>query len=467
MIRQGNDALAEPLLKAAAVRGDDLAALRFAELLIRAFRQQEAEGWFQLAAYANMPGARKAIGTHYKDGTIGRRSADGARTWYQRAMDGGDNTAALGIALVALDKAAASGDYSEAKKLFEAIPEGNDYIEAQWQLGILAMNGLGQEMDANAARKAFEAAAAKGDARSMGMLAELYAGDRLGEPDLAKAREWYIKAAELNDTSAMFRLAALSAEQSPDPAAETEAVRWLERASHLGMAEAKLSLAAAYHHGIGVTKDSTKAFKLLAELRNVGDFAGRLNSAQAHELGLGTEKNLAEAELIYRQMLDESNTPLAILGLARLAEAGFGAQAADPQTAFVYYAQVSETTNDEASVGIIRLKSSTIEGIADEAGALFEMRKALSPEANLPLTLELLARHSCTNPDLKSDCEAALRRMEEMSGYGIDGAMAAFARLLKDGVGIAKDVKRAEALLKDNDVIKRRQFLTSQFILIE
>ncbi len=64
LIAEGKDTEAEPLLRGAAQRGHDRAALRYAEVLVRQFRQQEAEGWFQLAAYANVATARKALGGH-------------------------------------------------------------------------------------------------------------------------------------------------------------------------------------------------------------------------------------------------------------------------------------------------------------------------------------------------------------------------------------------------------------------
>ncbi len=205
LVRLGKDGEAEPILREAAERGNDDAALRYAELLIRQFRQQEAEGWFQLAAYANVEGARRALGTHYKDGTIGRRrSVENAKAWYRRAIEGGDEGARIGLAAVSLEQAAQSGDYDEARRLYASIPDGVDFAEAQWQLGLMAMNGLGQDVDLQKALSHFEAAAAKSDVRAMGMIAALYEGDRLGAPDLAKAREWYVKAAELADPSAMF-----------------------------------------------------------------------------------------------------------------------------------------------------------------------------------------------------------------------------------------------------------------------
>ncbi len=87
-------------------------------------------------------GARSA--RNYKDGTIGRRSVENAKAWYRRAIEGGDEGARIGLAAVSLEQAAQSGDYDEARRLYASIPDGVDFAEAQWQLGLMAMNGLGQ-----------------------------------------------------------------------------------------------------------------------------------------------------------------------------------------------------------------------------------------------------------------------------------------------------------------------------------
>jgi uncharacterized protein len=464
LVASGRDGEAEPLLLAAAQSGDDLGALRYAELLVRLGRQQEAEGWFQLAAYANVPGARKAMGTHYRDGTIGRKSADGARQWYRRAMEGGDETARIGMALAALDAAGQSGDYSEAKQLFRAIPDGPDFAEAQWQLGFMAMNGLGQQVDNQEALERFMAAGAKGDPRSLNMIGSLYEGDRLGEPDLTEAKIWYVKAAELNDTGAMMRLAAMASDRLPAADAGPEAVRWLEAASHLGLAEAKLALAAAHHHGIGVPKDDARALRLVRELADIGDFAGRLNLARFTELGIGEPKDLEKARELYRVLFDEASTPLAQLGLARIAEAGTPVNPADPAYALYLYSAVADTSLDDASAAVARIKLAP-GPLQDDAGALVEMRKGLT--SDLPKTLGLLARYACAKPDLKSDCETALRRLTEMTESGINDARPVLAGLIADGIGIVKDVKQAASMMEDEKLAVQKTLLTGQFLLIE
>jgi uncharacterized protein len=462
--RQGRDVEAEPILQRAAQAGDDEAALLLAELLIRQFRQQAAEGWFQLAAYANVDGARRAIGKHYAEGTIGRQSITAARQWYTRAIEGGDKRAQLGLALALLAEGGKTGDYDEAKKALRAVPKGMDEGEARWQLGLMALNGLGQPVDAKAALDHFVAAAELGVTGATNMLGALYEGDQLGPPDLAKARQWYVKAAESNDTSAMFRLAALEVERGPIPEAEVEAVRWLERAAHIGLGEAKLALAAAFHYGIGTPKDSLKAFKLLSELADAGDFAGRLNVARAHEIGIGTPANPEEALARYTSIYEQDGSPLARLGLARLAEKGTKTTPPDPANALYLYRAIVESVNDEASLAVVRLKSA--EGpLQDKDGALIELQRSLSQ--TLPETAAALARLVCPDKARVEECEAALGRVDEAVAYEYPEAAEARAKLHEEGIGKPKDPASAAALRAKAKENRRRQLLLGQFLFID
>jgi uncharacterized protein len=464
LLRQGRDADAESILRKAAQRGDDQAALLFAELLIRLFRQQEAEGWFQLAAYANVDGARRALAKHYSEGSIGRQSITAARQWYTRALEGGDERARMGLALALLAEAGKTGDYEEAKKALLAVPKGVDQGEARWQLGLMALNGLGQAVDAKAARDHFIAAAERNVIGAANMLGALYEGDQLGAPDLAKAREWYVKAAENNDTSAMFRLAALEVERGPNPEAEAEAFKWLERAASIGMSEAKVALAAAYHHGFGTSKDSMKAFKLLTELADAGDFLGRLNVARAYEIGLGTAVNLEEAQARYNSIYEQEGSPLARLGLARLAEKGTKTTPPDPANALYLYSSIVESVSDEASLAVVRLKSA--DGpLQDKEGALLELRRSFTQ--TLPETAAALARMVCPDKAKTDECKEALARLDEFAGFEYPEAFEALAKLHEEGIGMKKDAAKAATFHERAKEARRRQLLLAQFIFLD
>ncbi len=159
----------------------------------------------------------------------GGASADNARLWYRRAIEGGDRSAHLGLGSLLLETAKERQRLCRGAPQFEAVPIGNDYAEARWQLGLMRLIGLGQPVDAKAAVDEFTRAAERGDTRAMSMVASLYEGDLLGDPDPAKAKEWYVKAAGAADGGAMFRLAAMAVERFPDPEAEKEAALWMER----------------------------------------------------------------------------------------------------------------------------------------------------------------------------------------------------------------------------------------------
>jgi uncharacterized protein len=454
----------EALFRLAAERGDDEGAQALGDHLVQLGRTQEAEGFLQLAALANMPGARKALAQHYSLGTIGRKSAKNAREWFQKAIEGGDETARLGLAQAVLNEAAESGDYAEARKQFEGLLAGPDKAEAAYQLALMALNGLGQAPDAKRARDLFEIAANAGDTRSMVFLGGLLAGDQLGNRDVDGAKRWYEQAAARADISAMFALASLFAEEVPDPKAEEEAVRWLVRAAHFKMVEARWSLALAKRHGIGTNRDDAEAFRMIGLLAAENDFVGKLNLARAYELGIGVPVDFVKAVELYAGMADNDGTPDAMLGLARIYRKGVTGEP-DPVQAYFYAQRAIEAGMDEGYVIASELLMRG-EGIAkDEPTARATLEKGA--EAGLPRTTLALARLICKTADKGNACAETGARLNELYENEVPGAAEVLAAAIDERLVEAATPGFVKQLRDQLRIEFRRKALTNQITLID
>jgi TPR repeat protein len=461
-------------LRALAVAGDDRAILDLARLLVSQFRGQEAEGWYVIAANANAPGVRRSLADAYLTGSIGRTSNKLGKDWLEKAVQGGDAGARAALGQVLLIEAATTGDYGPARDLFEAAAAEGD-LEAVHQLGLMALNGLGRDRDVQAAAAELRKAAEGGHVPSMTTLSSLYLSDTLGLPNAAEAQRWAIRAAEAGDVSSMFSLAVMAAERSPDPAAEAEAVRWLTAAHDKGMPEATMALAMANRYGVGTRKDEARAFALVSGLAATGDFSAQLALARMHELGIGAPRDPALALQLYEDMILRDGTPSAVLGAARLLETGIDGA---PQTdrAFEYYVRAQGFELDAGIAAVARFRMTglsiaaadrsvfaNVQRVFEKTAGLTEFRDAL--QRPLPLAAEAFARIACADRELAADCRAAIAQLEALvENDGAEDARPALARLLREGIGMRADRRRAEVLEAEHLEARRRLILTNQIV---
>src|ERR1700722_2662006 len=205
----------------------------------------------------------------------------------------------------------------------------------------------------------------KGDAKSMTLLAELYANG-LGVPnnDL-EAVKWYSLAAERGDREAMFALAMFRLGGRGGPRDSAEATRLLAEAAKLGHAAAAYDLGLLYLEGQQFPQDVPRAAQLFQMAAKAGNPEAQFaletlykdgqevaqNTQEATRLmGLAAQADLLDAEVDYAIALlndtgvakDEPGavallrkaamrgSPIAQDRLARVLAAGRGVTAPDP-----------------------------------------------------------------------------------------------------------------------------------------
>jgi TPR repeat protein/predicted Ser/Thr protein kinase len=201
---------------------------------------QAALKWFAAAAAQGQTEAMTQAGLMMANG-LGNDAPDfsAAVAWFQQGAAGGDTDAMVSLAdcllhgkgiakneaqAVELLRAAAAlnhpnamntlGDLlkkgipglldpnvSEAFRLFARAKEMG-FLDAQANLGVMYVNGLGVPVDRNQAFSLWKDGAAQGNAMNMFFYAMALEGGLAGAPQPAEARQWYLEAAKRGNAAA-------------------------------------------------------------------------------------------------------------------------------------------------------------------------------------------------------------------------------------------------------------------------
>lgn len=183
-----------------------------------------------------------------------------------------------GIAVALLERAADAG-----------------LTDAELQLGYLYLMGIGVEADLAAARRWFEAAAAKGSARAMVQLAQTWRAPHTKPSEGARALEWLTRAAEAGAPDAMAN-AGFMAENGELGAPDLVRARaYFEQAAQAGSALGQTKLAHMLLSGTGGSADTARAFELFeaAAEQDFGPACAGL--AYLYEAGIGVVRDEARA----------------------------------------------------------------------------------------------------------------------------------------------------------------------------
>jgi TPR repeat protein len=271
----------------AANQGFSEAQTALANLLLDQLKQGAVEStllkdglyWLQQAADQNNPSALIRLGSLHEQGTLVEKDDAKSLLYYQKATEvpsGSTIVTALAHYLVGIHHRLGS-DCAVARKHFQ-LASDLDYAPAQRALGLMYAQGMGVTKDEKKAHSLFEKAAAKGDVRSLGLMAH-YEGCKI---DIDLALSLYEKAAETGSVAAQLALAELLQKIGH----HVQAFKWFIRAatetqsthSKDGILDSNISLLQQRHAAClmiaryrfngwgGVEKDASWAFQQVKRL---------------------------------------------------------------------------------------------------------------------------------------------------------------------------------------------------------
>jgi TPR repeat protein len=118
--------------------------------------------------------------------------------------------------------------------------------QAQYDLGLVYLNGMGVSQDLPAAVGWWKKAAEQGHVNAQYKLAHSYREGRGIEPDAGKAFYWYTRAAEQGDAEAQYNVGYSYRIGYGTTKSLADAARWYERAAEGGDIQARAALAQLY-----------------------------------------------------------------------------------------------------------------------------------------------------------------------------------------------------------------------------
>ena len=148
-----------------------------------------------------------------------------------------------------------SKEYTQAYKVFLELAK-NGYEEAQYNLGLLYMDGLGIEKDCHKAIHWFKKASLKDDIDATYNIATLYDAGECIEEDNEEALFWYEKAISLGDEEAIYFAGVIYADKKD----YKKSYDYFLKSSLLRNEFSMYELAYQYFYGQGTKRDYFKSY---------------------------------------------------------------------------------------------------------------------------------------------------------------------------------------------------------------
>ena len=146
-------------------------------------------------------------------------------------------------------KAFQSGNYEKALRLWLPIAE-KDNADAQYNIGILYMKGLGVEKNEKTAFIWYKRSAANGNTDAMYNLGTMYNQGRVVVRSTKDAVKWWRKSAELGNASGQFNLGVVYAYGRRVKQNTEEAIKWWKKSAQQGNKDARAALYQTYTEGL-------------------------------------------------------------------------------------------------------------------------------------------------------------------------------------------------------------------------
>jgi TPR repeat protein len=177
--------------------------------------------------------------------------------------------------------------------VYQAAARGEP--EAEYQLGLRYVGGLGVPRDDVAATAWFRRAAQKGLARAQYNLGAMYAVGLGVEQNDVEAARWVRMAAEQGVAEAQHDLGMFYASGAGVGEDPSEAARWYREAAEQGHARAQFCLGAMYRTGRGVPRNDVRAAQWYRVAADEGLVEAQHNLGVMYALGEGVPQDLVQA----------------------------------------------------------------------------------------------------------------------------------------------------------------------------
>lgn len=261
---------------------------------------------------------------------------------------------------------------------------------AQYDLGVINLQGQGVPKDYAAAAQWFSKAAKQGHVAAQYNLGAMY---MLGEgvsQDYGQAAQWFRKAAEQGNADAQSRLGSAYASGQGVPLDYAQAVRWYRSAAEQGNTAGQYDLAVMYLLGRGVQQNYANAAQWFRKAAEGGDVNAQRNLGLAYVKGRGLPRDYVQGALWFRKAAEQGDADSQFY-LGNMFNSGLGVQQ-DPVQAYEWWmlAKADSSSSDDTygrsvfkmKVAASRLTSDQMAHAQQEASAWLAAHRASSQRLN-------------------------------------------------------------------------------------
>lgn len=369
-------------------------------------------------------------------------------------------------------EAAQAGDYQRAMQLWKPLAQAGDPA-AQYTLGWLYESGQGVAQDYTQAVYWYAKAADKGDAAAQYVLATMYDKGTGVVLNHQEAVKWFLKAANQGDAIAQFQLGVHFQQGVGVAQNESESFLWFTKAATQGHLTAQINLGKIYQSGRGVTQDYKLAILWYEKAATQGDALAQYHLALMYEYGRGSAQDYQRAKALYLASANNYYAPSAYK-LGEFYESGKGG-AGDLNEALNWYKQAANKSNSAAQfkLGSIYQNGTAVEQNIYTAIEWYNSA-ALQSHAQALYQLGVIYEQGVTDGKgrlmIAKNPAKAHQHYQKASQLGYNLAHARLAYLYENGLGVAVDLKYAQALYQQSTegwAIDRFNLLAQQLSCFE
>ena len=218
----------------------------------------------------------------------------------------GDTVAQYNLGVMYLNGYGVAQNSTEAVKWFRKAAE-HGHALGQNNLGVMYQNGYGVAQDYKEAIKWYRKAAIQGEALGQNNLGVMYLNGYGVYQDNMEAAKWFRKAAEQGEALGQHNLGVMYLIGYGVYQNDMEAAKWFRKAAEQGNADAQYRLGEMYFTGKGVAQDYTEAVKWLHKTIEKGNTDAQNTLGVMYETGRGFAQNYTEAVKWYRKSAEGGN----------------------------------------------------------------------------------------------------------------------------------------------------------------